>query len=658
MKLTPPFVPFFSFTRCTRLIITLNGALTVNLQMLPPTNSANLLSYSSQSTRNDAAKTMTLSSEPEQDDLLDFFFASLGTIKEIADILSGDETELDSRSFYLRLNGRCTIIRSQSIAITPSREAERVTIARIILDRLDSLLDLSLFPAIEISGCSFRRMRALNKLWTSYGKGEKLSQLQRVKSCLHFGSPNEQLEFLAILKRCEDIFLLESSQDYSLDKLPLWNRRSEPPYASLSAARSLFHVLETSGRCLCHTYGARFCIQTHRNSDLNEEYDFKLFLEIDKRWQEAHFHSVRKSQSVARHATQDDSKSAKKKTPATGRKKVKFLCDPIKKLWKNFPTYRLKFLIENDILWKLQSEPSNLTTDTTTRAITFQHLITEEASKLTEKTKRILAVLLGYAVLHLLETPWLNSSWGPGNILFLATSFGTPLKPYIQLQFGNDVDNKSENTTVDSENDEDFDPDDLISHPYPSLVALAAMLIELHLARSLQEIAQVHDLEFDDDMNDCAKYIATATIFDKCKDDISEKTREAIDKCLDQNIGVDDNENELAIPELRSVIYKYVVSRLEYDLEHAYSYISIEALDMEAQKLDLTRWGQPIAHKKAISNGHTDNELRISRVQTRLNGRKRQRQAPESPTLKTLDFVSNLKFFDDQIAPSDISFVA
>lgn len=592
--------------------------------------------------------------DPEPDYLSGFFFTSLGTIKEIADILGVDETELESRSFYLRLNGRCTIICSQSTLITPFCDAERVNLARNILGRLDSLLDPHCFPSLELPiFSSFPRMRALNQLWVSYEKEEKLFKLQCIKK-LKFGSPKEQYELLAALKRCEDILVIEPSEYYPLDEPPTWKRRSEPSYASLFAARSLFHVLEVSGRCSCHTYGARFCIKTHRDSDLKEEYDFNLFLEVDERWQDAHFHAVKESHSSVRFAIDDGSRSSKRERPRTGRKKVKFLCDPIKKIQQNFPTYRLKFLVENDILWKLQSEPSNAA-DVMTNAITLQRFMAEESFKLTEKTKRILAVLLGYAVLHLHETPWLNSSWGPANILFLRTSSGTPLKPYIELQFGNDIMNNTSSTIVENDEDDDFDPDDFMSHPYPSLVALAAMLIELHLARRLQAIARDHGLEYDENMNDCAKYIATAAIFGKVKDEISEQTREAIDKCLNPNIDVDDNGTQLDAHELRSVIYKDVVSRLEYELEHTFSYISIETLDTEAQKLDLTRYGQPIVHKKAIQDSHADDGLSVSRVRTPLNDRRRKNQGSKTSTLETTNYASDFRFFDDQSVPSDLS---
>lgn len=607
---------------------------------------------------------MAPSGESESDYALYLFFTSLSTIKEITHFLHTDEIEPGSRSFLRALNSRCATICSLATPRTPVLKAERHIIARKVLGRLDSLLDPlldpTLFPVTKTSTfSSFQSLCALNELWASYGKDEKECQLPRIKNCLHFGSPEEQLELLADLRRCEAVFMLESSEKHT-PSLDIRKLRSEPSHASLFAARSLFHALETSGKCSCHTYGARLCIKTHRDSDLTEEYDFNLFLEIDERWQEAHFLAVGKSQSSTRFVADDGCNAGKKDILATGRKKVEFLCDPIKKLWKNFPTYRLKFLVENEVLWKLQSEPSNATADTTARAITFQRFMAEESFNLTEKSKRILAVLLGYAVLHLLETPWLHSSWGPDSILFHKTPSGTPLKPYIELNFGKGIEISAENSTSDNDDDddEDFDPDDFISHPYPPLVSLAAMLIELHLTRRLQAIAQTHDLDFDDDMNECAKYVATAEIFKICQDDISEATREAIKQCLDRTIGVDNAQKNLDAYALRRIFYTEVVSRLEYDLEHAFKHISIETLDMEAQKLDLTGWGQPTMLKKLVSDPREDDRLLESRVQRPLRGQKRGHQDSEKPAWMTLDWVGDSQFFDDQTAPSDISFVA
>lgn len=609
---------------------------------------------------------MALSSKSEANHLLAFFFTSLGTIKEITDILVNDETELDSKSFYLRINGRCTIIRSQAALVMVLRDDERTSLVRSILGLLDSLFDLTSLSSTEFPEIpSFPRMRVFNDIWASYNDDEKPSKLQWIKEHLDFGSRKKQHELLTVLKRYEDVFIQEPDDNYSAEQRPAWKRRSEPSYASLFAARSLFQALEVSGRCSCHTYGARFCIKTHRDSDLGEEYDFNLFLEVDQRWQEAHFLAVTKSQSSVSFPIEDGSHSGPRKMPRIGRRRVKFLCDPIKRIQKDFPTYRLKFLVEDDTLWKLQSEPSNFASGTATHTITLQQFMTEESYKLTEKTKRILAVLLGYAILHLHETPWLSKSWGPDDILFLRTSSGTPLRPFIELQFGKDIDNSVTSTTAnnydednDGDDDDDYDPDDVMSHPYPSLVALAAMLIELHLARRLQTIAPAHNLEYNEDMNDCAKYITTVEIFGKYKDDIAKQTRQAIDMCLNPDIDVDEKGNKLSAHELRSVIYNDVVSRLEYDLEHTFGSFSIETLDLEAQKLDLTRWGQPIVPKKVIPDRSIDGRLPISHVRTQLTDRKRKDRDSENHSWKTTNYRGDFKFFDDQTSPPDMSSAA
>lgn len=598
---------------------------------------------------------MELSSESEPDHVLYLFFTSLRTIKEITHSFGTDEIEPSSRSFFRALNRCCATICSLATPRTAFLKAERQIIAQKVLGRLDSMLDFldpTLFPATEVSPFTpLQSLRALNELWASYDKDGKSCQLQRIRKRLRFVSTEEQLELLADLGRCEAVFMFEPGDNHT-PSFDLREFRSEPSHASLFAARSLFHALETSGRCPCHTYGARLCIKTHRDSDLTEKYNFNLFLEIDERWQEAHFLTDGKSPSVTR-SIADDGCGAE-------RMKIEFLCHPIKKLWKNLPTYRLKFLVENDVLWKLQSERSDVAAGTTTRAITFQRFMAEESSNLTERSKRILAVLFGYAVLHLLETPWLHSSWGPSNILFHKTPSGIPLKPYIELHFGMGVEIGTANVTSNNNNagDKGFDPDDFISHPYPQLVSLAAMLIELHLARGLQAIAQTHHLEFDHNMNECAKYAATAEIFALCQNDISGPTCEAIKQCLDPNIGVDDDLKSLDAHALRRKFYKEVVSRLEYDLEHTFKHISIETLDVEAQKLDLSKWSQPTTLTKLVSDPREDDKLLESRVQGPLRGQKRKHQDSEKPAWTTLDCVGDSQFFDDQTAPSDISFIA
>ena len=68
----------------------------------------------------------------------------------------------------------------------------------------------------------------------------------------------------------------------------------------------------------------------------------------------------------------------------------------------------LGFMVERGLLWKLRSETSRSRIDKSQEPISLEYFIKERSDALTEKTKRVLAVLLSYAVFHLYGTPWLQ----------------------------------------------------------------------------------------------------------------------------------------------------------------------------------------------------------------------------------------------------------
>ncbi|KAI0543078.1 hypothetical protein GGR58DRAFT_450634 [Xylaria digitata] len=614
---------------------------------------------------------------------------SLATMREVADILSRDEIELDSRSFYLHLNARCHILLGQVTSNTPTRVIAKVEVARNILSCLDSLLSSDCNQSMDISShAPFSRLKALNQLWKSLRYGEQSSNIQLVKAYFDFRFPSEQQDLLEDLKRCEDVFRVEAGGDSPIG--PIYEPRSskkrrEPSYVSWLAAQSLFQALEASRECPYHPphiFSAMLCIETHRDHDLDEEHDFNMFLAMEKLRQEVHVRTLTKSQF--KFVIDDGSPINKKeaqRTSEAGRGKVRYLCGPINKIQQDWPTYRLKFLVENGELWKLKSEQSNFVIDQTQDPITLQRFITEYPANLTEKTKRILAVLLGYAALHLHGTSWLQSSWGPENILFLKTQFAIPLKPYIELQFSGDTKSNTTEPVSDAlgdDEDDDFDPDDLLSHPFPSLVSLAAILIQIHMARTLQSMAQDYGLVFSDDMNQNVKYFVTTQIFERCRPDISEQTRAAINECLSPSIGLDDDGKELDDYGLRSAIYIAVICRLELELEHAFSYISIEKLDTEARSLDLAKRGQLIEPEKIALNFDKTDKLsslnpldsippkikrkgidNMIRESGRLVRRRVEKEGfpvnyPKGPAWRTVEYKGEFGFFEDRNVPTDI----
>jgi hypothetical protein len=155
------------------------------------------------------------------------------------------------------------------------------------------------------------------------------------------------------------------------------------------------------------------------------------------------------------------------------------------------------------------------------------------------KTKRILAAFIGYAVLHLPGTKWMQPTLCSDDILFFKPSGAVPLKPYLQMRIksktaGHYPIDYGEGT--DKEED-DIDPDgELFYHPYPCLVSLALVLIELHWASPIQDIAKDSNLALSPEMTNKDRYLMAGQIFASCQQDFEDQTRIAFDACLDQAI--------------------------------------------------------------------------------------------------------------------------
>lgn len=160
------------------------------------------------------------------------------------------------------------------------------------------------------------------------------------------------------------------------------------------------------------------------------------------------------------------------------------LCEQIDKLRK-MPSMCLNLWVEDGKLWKDHSLRIEHPIHRSILQVSLRDIIKNQPSRLTEKMKRVLSVLLAYSVLHLHGTPWLRpSNFRPDNIFFYGTSTAIPLKPYIHTSLAETVDNP-EHTNQDG----DVDPDDLPLHPYPEIVMLAVMLIELYVVQPLHTLA-------------------------------------------------------------------------------------------------------------------------------------------------------------------------
>ncbi|CAG9951373.1 unnamed protein product [Clonostachys rosea f. rosea IK726] len=419
----------------------------------------------------------------------------------------------------------------------------------------------------------------------------------------------------------------------------------------------MFEALARSagGEC-CTTHDARLCLRTYRTLEAyqgvdNEINDFEMLLSSHHDWQETHVHTIQKR--VVRLDVDN------KIQPSPPRKKlldyepmpVKKLCDQLGKV-QQMVSKRLKFKVENGCLLKLRSEKSKFRIDKSKAPISLQQFIERKTRSLTEKTKRILAVLLGSTILHLHDTPWLQPGWNSSSIFFFqTTSSNIPLRPFIQTQLvvqdlndqGQDEQESQSNASgaeflegypnsMDPDDLDlgDLDPDDIfpdpddIEHPFPTLVTLAIVLMELYLELPFEILAKNRDdLYFPENIDSRARWLDVAA-------------------CLDPRIWEDDNGRKLDNQALSVRFYEEVVRPLEDELCDAFDFIKIEELDATAENLDFRSWGQAIYQREEDTSSRG---TPVSLAQGFLSSQRRHHLATGS------EYVT-AKFFDDE-KPSD-----
>ncbi|KAJ5986356.1 hypothetical protein N7451_010721 [Penicillium sp. IBT 35674x] len=452
----------------------------------------------------------------------------------------------------------------------------------------------------------YPRLTTLSGIWNQTQRDSVAIDLQRITRLVEFaGDPGQQEQLIEFFENWEDDIKSQYPDDPTLwareDMPSKVKTRGDPSFVVLNASQSLFRALVESKDCTCepmHDFNVRLCLGTFRNprkTEKERDHDcgFDIFLSMQEQWHEA---DVCFAKSAGINFGQTDKAAHSPKIPAM---KIKNLCEPIR---KRKPFDRLKLRVgEDGRLWKLRSEKCCFAVDETKEPVSLQHFIQGQPRSLTDKTKRILAVMLGYAVLYLHETPWLAPSWGPSNILFFhTTSSAIPLRPFLQTELAmNDTVSSPSNPTLDQEDfdPDDLDPDDIMIHPCPHLVTLGIVLMELYLATPFEELAEKYGVP----LNDRTRSIDAELVFEQCKNEIPENSQfhYAVKKCLDPNVWEDSSGARLNDHALKSTIYHEIVGPLQDELSQAFSYIPLDQLDVIAQGLDLASWGQAIRNHQA-----------------------------------------------------------
>lgn len=528
---------------------------------------------------------------------------ALEDLRQAADFFAQHEhSDGNMKHFYHRIFVRCWDFSN----VLAERNEEVNSTRSFMSDVLDQLESMVVAPP---ESCflqddprrTFPGLAELHHLLTTPFE-DYLPKLAALRECISFGDKDDQDALLDLLSGNSRMTSpSQAHSDFLEDEFVIPRKtRQKPPDDIRSAADSLFKVLKSKQDCTCepvHKYVVQLSLETHRAQ--LESFDFGLYFGLETIWQEAQIQTRAplaldiSSLSVRHH---DMSEATQRPFKRQGQEKlVRRLCQDIINITNRFPHYRLKLRMEKDCLWKLQSEKSDFFIDKSKSPISLTQLLAQESMLLNERIKRILSVLLGYAVLHLHETSWLSSDWGSRNVMFFRSPGGLPMRPYIRTEFSDEeaISRPSSVNAKDDDDEEEFDPDDLLQPPYPCLIGLAVVLMELHKAAPLQSLSKIYNIPIVDEEDLASRYIAVRDIFGCCSHDFTDQTRMAIHACLDPSIGLDYGD-PLDGTGLQGVLYERIVRRLEDELEQGFGDVAVDQLDSLIQKLDLANGGQPI----------------------------------------------------------------
>ncbi|KAK2055145.1 subtilisin-like protein [Colletotrichum caudatum] len=556
-------------------------------------------------------------------------WSSYGIFQEVARSLKEGEKNMELRIFYAEVMAYCAMIREHCYRAGLASNDIDDKLFELSLQCLESTITKNVlrrpgkFVSERQSAPSLSRFESL---WSETAFRDSRRRMELIHRAIDFGStPEERQNFLASLIFCEEEIQRRYPEDTSQwpkDDFKPPTKISQPSYAIWGAAKTIFKALAKASReCDCalsHEFGVRLRLGTYRKpqlgTDLDNEHNLDLHISRQGPWHTTRFHA--KKESTVQWASNGEIKSPMSKL--TKPMRIKTLCEFFNKIdIKTVAFVRFELEATKERLYKRRSERVNQEFDATKKAISLEDFLRSRSRRLTEKTKRILAVILSSAVLHLENTSWLPTDWGSSDVLFFhaASSTGIPLRPFIKTRIPEQEPTEtgrlsvvaelgSQNTLVDqadsdsSAESDDIDPDDLSLHKCPVMVTLAIMLMEVWFGIPFDELAQKFSVQLAEDIepSNFLKCLDASLVFEKCGEEIPENSQfhKAIKNCLEPNVWVEEDGSEIEAYELRTRIYEQVVKPLETELTQAYSSIAMDELDEIAANLDIANWDDPI----------------------------------------------------------------
>ncbi|KAF5978884.1 hypothetical protein FCOIX_5595 [Fusarium coicis] len=542
-------------------------------------------------------------------EMINTMYLTYKAAQQITETLWVNERDEELRSFCASLVAYFNMIRrSLSILDDTSVPQANSGLMALLLAPIKLMFSISsLHVPIKVS------LREIVRVGENIGytKGDlaRLNDVLSLDLTKTYESRNELLKSLAMCEEAlRDSYIEEPSQ-WDEEDFALQLVITELRYDILNAAKSTFEAMLACTDCPCkaeHDFGARLYLSTHRKTQESmmrtqdeDVVDFDMFLSTHYDWQEVRVHAMGNQRVPDEVAGQQP----KRKRMEAKSLRIRKLCEALAKT-KSMTGYRLELKVLRNQLYQLHPEMYNSAIDTSQNAISLDYILRHTRGSFTERTKRILAVILASTVFHLYGTPWLQPTWGASDVLFFHTTSSTTLfRPFINSPLSSlnltreearpktpEPDDMIEDTKAD-----DTDVEDFFNHPCPTVITLASLLLELYFETPFDILVQKFNAKLGTNTTSSAftRYLDANLVFQACKAEIPLNSQFylALTNFLDTKVWQDENGDTLDTLTLRKMIYQQVVLPLETELSQAYSSIPIETIDEFAQKIDFGRWG-------------------------------------------------------------------
>ncbi|KAL8366004.1 hypothetical protein RB595_004675 [Gaeumannomyces hyphopodioides] len=514
------------------------------------------------------------------------------------------------------------------------------------LNRLESILSVSWTTKREAPETAYQQhfgLAGLVNQWKDCGSlgSSDAARLDFVKKCLNGGSPLGQsqeddffedfnLWYDEAAKSCSVHPSDRGMQTYEISR----KTKSSPSLDVWEAANSVLLALRKLGSCTSHSHchntpdlWPKLCVATHRKLPAAPDScgvtvdSFDILIDVgEAKAQEAHIQTTRHPAPAPEAgglptivvASFGAAKAAVKQRSMILDKicQESMLPRPLRRLdlelsWKD-DEFKIKKLRGQDKTLNIDGQKSSISLDFLLR--------TADERSLTIQNRRILAVLLGYAVLNLHRTQWLQNSFTSSSVLLFPTSLSEAstgskyhLSPFIATQLrspgstlagyqdGQDdsrINMDLSGTTIDPDgagaypydsdfdlDDSEIDPDDVVDHSMPILITFAAMLMEVYLGEPFELLAEKYSLG----KGETSDHEFVKKLFDMLRDEKRipdhERIVDSLEACLSLVEWVSDDAQELPDKTLRDLLYKKVVQPLEDDLCRANNKMNIDDID-------------------------------------------------------------------------------